>query len=254
MVVLMASIMKPVPNSNKTWNQEDYSRIKKCKPNILQSSNHHKSSGYYASFGNKGSFDKVVSSSVGQYVSKKSTSFDKQININKEATLYEQYTADEISRSVKDIKTFLPNIKSIISPVLDTCFELQSAIKDINIKEGYASNDGCWQSSLCVDAVTGEFHNEQDCTYTLISVPKQETIESNKKCNKYHFLFKLTENRRLNIALHPGVSFIFSGALLTHRQHSVENNTMKNEQFFNVASYGNKRLFNHIKKSFNNNK
>ena len=80
MVVLMASIMKPISKLNKTWKLEDYSRIKKCKPNILTSSNHHESSGFYASFGNKGSFDKIVSSYVGQYVSKKSQSFDKTID------------------------------------------------------------------------------------------------------------------------------------------------------------------------------
>lgn len=253
-VVLMACTVKAIPKSNRNWNLEDYSRLKKCKPNILTSSNHHNSSGFYASFGNKGSFEKIVTSSVGQYTSKKSTSYEKQLIINKEATLYERYTADEISRSINDLKSFIPNVKSIISPVIDTCFHLQASIKDINIKEVYASNDGCWQSSLCVDAITNDFHNEQDCTYTLISVPRQETIVSNKNGNKYHFLFQLTENKRLNIPLHQGVSFIFSGVFLTHRQHRVQDNSVLHDNFFNVASYGNKRLFNHIKKSFNNNK
>jgi hypothetical protein len=253
-VVLMASLLKQVSTSNKCWNIQDFSRIKKCKPNIIKTSNHHNSSGYYASFGNKGSFDKATSSSVGQYVTKKSASIKSQCIIIQEAATYEQYVANEISRAINDLNSFIPKIKSIISPVIDTCFELQSSIKDINIKKGYASNDGCWQSSLCVDAVTGQFHNEQDCTYTLISVPRQDTIESNKNSNKYHFLFELTKKKRLNIPLFPGVSFIFSGLFLTHRQHIVQGTIGNQDKFFNVASYGNKRLFNHIKKSFNNNK
>ena len=86
-IVLLASTLKPMSRSNKCWNLQDYSRLKKCKPNILKSLNHHKSSGYYASFGNKGSFDKVFDSSVGQYVLKKNPSLLKQLNINKEENL-----------------------------------------------------------------------------------------------------------------------------------------------------------------------
>ena len=255
-LVLLASTWKPIMKSTKCWNVEDLKRIKKCKPNILNSNNHHKSSGYYASFGNKGSFEKTndVDSSVGQYVTKKNTSLAKQIIINNDATLYEKLTADEISRCVNDFKTFIPNIKSIIAPVLDVSYDLQSLGKDLNIKEGYASKDGCWQTSLCADAITGEYHNEQDCTYTLITIPQQEGIDLNKTSDVYNFLFHLTGRKYMNIPLYPGISLLFSGAFLTHRQHRIENKPLKNQPFFNIASYGNKRLFNHIKKSFNKTK
>ena len=255
-VVLMMTTWKPVSKTNKKWNEDDFNRIKKCKPNILKSSNHHKSAGFYASFGNKGSFDRIpdVNSSVGQYVSKKNQSLPKQLLINQEATYYEKYTANEISRSVHDFQLFIPNIKTIIAPVLDTSFEMQSLVKDINLKEGYASKDGCWQTSLCVNATTEEFHNEDDCTYTLITIPRQINIEDNKTCNRYHFLFNLTGKKNLNLPLYPGVSFLFSGAFLTHRQHCNDDVSSKNDVFFNIASYGNKRLFNHIKKTYNKNK
>ena len=255
-VVLMITTWKPTSKSNKSWTVEDYTRLKRCKPNILKSSNHHQSSGFYASFGNKGSFDKIVDvdSSVGQYVTRKNKALAKQIDINQDATLYEKCTADEISRAVVDFKLFIPNIKSIIAPVIDTSFEIQSSVKNINIKEGYASKDGCWQTSLCVNATTDEFHNEDDCTYTLITIPRQKSIEDNKTCNNYHFLFHLTGKKNLNIPLYPGVSFLFSGAFLTHRQHRIEHVLSSNDIYFNIASYGNKRLFNHIKKSFNKTK
>jgi len=255
-VVLMMTTWKPISNHEKSWSMDDFKRVKKCKPNILKSSNHHKSSGFYASFGNKGSFDKNpdVNSSVGQYVTKKNECLAKQIQINKEATYYEKSAAQEISRSIKDFKLFLPKVNSIISPVIDASFDLQCSGNDINIKEGYASKDGCWQMSLCVDAKTDEFHNESDCTYTLISIPRQSYLTNNSTCNRYHFLFQLTGRKNLNVPLYPGTSVLFSGMYLTHRQHHIADTSSSTNVFFNVASYGNKRLFNHIKKSFNKNK
>jgi hypothetical protein len=111
-LVLLASTWKPISNTTKEWNHEDFKRIKACKPNILTSVNHHMSSGFYASFGNKVSFDKIpnVESSVGQCITKKNKLLLKQLHINKEAMVYEKYAADDISRSVKDLKTFIPNI------------------------------------------------------------------------------------------------------------------------------------------------
>jgi len=76
----------------------------------------------------------------------------------------------------------------------------------------------------------------------------------NKTCDNYQFLFHLTAKKYMSIPLYPGVSFIFSGTFLTHRQHRLEKTELNKEKFFNIASYGNKRLFNHIKKSYNNNK
>ena len=87
-VVLLACIFKESTKDNKVWIGDDFSRVKKCKPNILQSSSHHGSTGYYASFGNKGSFDKAVSTLIGQYTCKKKDSVSKQVVVNKEATLY----------------------------------------------------------------------------------------------------------------------------------------------------------------------
>ena len=103
-----------------------------------------------------------------------------------------------------------------------------------------------------MEASTGEFHTEKDCTYTLISIPTQNTITKKSAGNNYHFLFCLSNKIQLNIPLYPGISFIFSAAFLTHRQHINEyDKSNENERFFNVASYGNKRLYHHIKKSFN---
>ena len=47
-----------------------------------------------------------------------------------------------------------------------------------------------------------------------------------------------------------GVSFIFSGKFLTHRQVMNENQ-VSNETFINFASYGNEKLYNHVKATIN---
>ena len=251
-VVLMIMVFKPINKETKKWNNDDCKRIKKCKPNIIHSSNHHESSGYYASFGNKGSFDKVVTSSVGQYTTKKKTTVAKQIPLNIDATYYERSISEEINRSVNDLSTLIPTIRSVISPVLETCYDLQTDAIKLNMKEVLSSKDGCWQSSLCVNAITKQFHTEKDCTYTLISIPSQESNCEDKNANRYDFIFKINDRKHLSIKLTPGTSFIFSGLYLTHRQNMSIGKLIDPEcNFFNIASYGNKRLFTHIRKTIN---
>ena len=251
-VVLLTTVFKKINSSEKVWSIDDFNMIKKSKPNILKSNTHFNSNGFYASFGNKGSFEKNEQSSVGQYTNKRSSSSSKQFLIDVVANEYERFVADDISRCTNDLSSILPKIKTIISPIISTAYELQSSIRNINIKEGYASHSGCWQTSICMDATTGQFHTEKDCTYTLISIPNQNTITKQSAAINYHFLFSLSNKIQLNIPLYPGISFIFSAAFLTHRQHINEyDKSNENERFFNVASYGNKRLYHHIKKSFN---
>lgn len=251
-LILLCAVNNKSFKTEKIWSVDDMKNVMKSKPNILNANNsHHDSKGFYASFGNKGSFNKSTYSSVGQYCNKKSASKEKQLQINDIADRYEKYAADEIARSTKCLSAILPKINKIISPIVSTAFELQSLKQDINIKERYASNSGCWQSSICVDATTGIFHTEHDCTYTLITIPNQTTMTSKKTGDNYHFLFSLMDKKVLNVPLHFGISFIFSAAFLTHRQNRNEYMLSNDEVFFNMASYGNKRLYNHIKKSFN---
>ena len=253
-VLLLACTYCPISKQSKTWKAEDFSKVKQCKPNILQNSNHHQSNGYYASFGNKGSYEKISSSSVGQYTTKRVSKLCNQQVLNKNANLYESLCANEISRAVSALKIFVPNIKYIIAPVLETSYELQLEEKELNIKETPSIADGCWQSSICVNAETKQMHTEHDCTYTLISIPKQVIPKDTKCFPKYDFLFKLTNNQSINISLKPGISFMFSGLFLTHRQNKSKVTQHDKMPFFNMASYGNKRLFHHIRKTYNRNK
>ena len=55
---------------------------------------------------------------------------------------------------------------------------------DLNFKKQQMGNNGLWQSSICVNAVTKLFHIEKDITYTLITVPKQKKVKSGCKKNR----------------------------------------------------------------------
>ena len=243
-VVLFISIYNPIKSHRRLWIDDDKRRLEKCKPNITVSFSHYGSSGYVASFGNKGSFDKAVVSSVGQYSTKKSKNQVKQLFIEEESQEYENLIAIHIAFSVKDLSVVIPNIRTILNPIVKTAFEIQQKDKELNIKEGKATVDGCWHTSICINAETKCFHTEEDCSYTLITVPQQNVVN-----DRYDFIFQLKGNKHINLHMLPGTSFIFSGMYLTHRQNRLidTNSNEDNEHFFNIASYGNKRLFSHIR-------
>ena len=52
----------------------------------------------------------------------------------------------------------------------------------------WCSTEGLWQASVGVNASTSELHCENDCTYTLISVPRQQTVQH--KYPEYNFIFE----------------------------------------------------------------
>ena len=104
---------------------------------------------------------------------------------------------------------------------------------------------------MCVNDVTAKFHVENDCTNTVIVVPKQPIIENNN--TEYKFVFQIQQYMNLSFKLKYGLSFMFIGKYLTHRQQCSKPSVANKDLFFNIASYRNKHLFNHLKQSFNRN-
>ena len=135
-------------------------------------------------------------------------------------------------------------------------FEKQQEDGNINFKMSTTSQHGLWQSELCCNAITKDFHTEKDITYTLISVPYQQHDNPKKKKPRDSiFLFKINKTKTIGFKLFQKCSFIFNGTMLTHRQFSedgYENEEYRNgvSNFYNVACYGNQRLYNHLRKSF----
>ena len=62
------------------------------------------------------------------------------------------------------------------------------------------SECGMWQSSVCINAQTTQLLIENDCTYTVITVPKQNIkLESS---DDYKFLFELKKVTTVGLKCH----------------------------------------------------
>ena len=62
-------------------------------------------------------------------------------------------------------------IQPLICSMINVILNLQKPLGDINFKGVENKSSGLWQSQVCINAQTGIFHTENNCTYTLISVP-----------------------------------------------------------------------------------
>ena len=99
-----------------------------------------------------------------------------------------------------------------------------------------------WSHFINVDAQTHSPHTERDCTYTLLGVPRQEDVHKKKYCFEIHLNTTVT----LAFDMTEGVSILFSGYLLTHRQQRLAG-----DNFFSNAAYANGQLFSNAKQSLN---
>ena len=224
------------------WGRDHYNCVTGCKNNIMMLSNkHHESTGHYFSWGNKGNYGMKGNSSVGQYACKNG------VNSELNSKFIVHMMNSELQDAISNFKSILPILPSVVAPVIRVAHELQSTVGDINITKPLGANVGIWQSSLSVNAVTKGLHTEDDVTYSTISVPLQKIKSAERK---YHFIFQLNRKCIVSLPLIEGTTLLFSGKLLTHRQSCNVFEAMDDELFFNFASYGNKKLFNHIRKSF----
>ena len=92
-----------------------------------------------------------------------------------------------------------------------------------------------------------KYHTEPDYSYTVIRVPQQNAMTGLYPS----FLFKINDTITLSLEMKQKTSFIFSGTFLTQRQSIIRSNKVKPGQglFFNISTYGNQRLLNHVIKS-----
>ena len=103
---------------------------------------------------------------------------------------------------------------------------------------------GCWSSSICVNAETKVLHNEKDATYTIICCHRQLHVRT-----RYEFNICFNSQHNISLFMNPGISFMFSGYFLKHKQYKCDQRV--NEIFYNFSSYGNQRLLNHLCQTIN---
>ena len=233
-------------NTYFSWGKSEAKLLKKSKHNVMKGhSSHFGSTGDYYSFGNRANYGMINNSSVTQYVSKKYTSGKKTLVAKKDAEHIERMGSRDIDCGIKNLCTVIPNLIDYISPTLNVAYNLQKDIGDFNLKKMEHSETGLWQAAVCVSCQTSHLHTENDCTYTVITTPRQETC--GRKRPEYNFIFELKKGETIGLELETGISFIYSAKYLNHRQSYNENSGNASEVFINLASYGNERLYNHLK-------
>ena len=237
--------------SGVSWGQDHCNIVKASKRSVITSKiTHNNSTGLYYSYGNKGNFGLINDSSVSQYTYKKYKSEWRNEMSHSSNNFMQQLSAEDLLNGLLDMSVVLPAVGKVVSPIIDAAFEMQKVKGNIELSQVPGSSEGLWQTSICINAETHEFHTEEDCTYTVIKVPKHEKQQKKNCDKKYNFIFQLDRKHNIGLPMTDGVAFLFSGSVLTHRQSSTTLPQCKDGLFFNIASYGNKKLFTHIKKSF----
>ena len=70
------------------------------------------------------------------------------------------------------------------------CFWAPELQGTVNLSKVSASKAGLLQTSDAVNSQTKQFHTENDSTYTIVNVPKQEKANKGKSTCEYKFDFK----------------------------------------------------------------
>ena len=99
----------------------------------------------------------------------------------------------------------------------------------------------------CINAETHSVHTENDCSYTVITVPKQSKCVLKSQTN-FHFNFNPEQSIYLEMNL--PITFMRSGKILPHQQLCNTKVRDPNDMFINFATYTNKNIFNHVRKLF----
>lgn len=248
-VVIMMCCLKPITKDMK-WNDLIRKKIITCKPNILVVYDHHGSSGECYAFGNKPHYGMVEKSSISTYVNKRSKVARRTLRIECDADEIEEMCASQIAMALDNISKVIPEIQSLMSPVIDSAIDMQGKNESTVISNVKTTVLGFWNYMLYFNGTTSKLHRENDCAYTLVTVPKQIGAVTNKHMNKPMFMFKFNDTNTLMIPLTSGVSFVYNGQCVNHRQSCVRNDKNTINKFYNISSYANGKLFNHIRKTF----
>ena len=187
---------------------------------------------------------------MAQYSCKTFKSNKKRVKAIVNEVVTEEIIAHELVAGRIGMCRINPSIKQLIAPILNVAADLQGIRDDVNLKKISVTTYGLWQSSISVNAQTQEFHAEEYCTYTFITVPKKSKHHNGNKVREYNFMFKLNDEDNVSIKLRYVITFLFTGRLLTHRQTCNILYGYNNDLFFNFASYGSKILFSYIRQSF----
>ena len=112
------------------------------------------------------------------------------------------------------------------------------------------SSSGCWNAFPYLNGRTENIYSEKDCAYTLITVLSQVVANNIPLCNKPVFLFKVGSKEKIMLPLVNNISFVYNGNFIMHQQALTPIEQSDSPKFFNISSYGNAKIFNHSRRTF----
>ena len=230
----------------REWNEDDYNLLRLVKNSIVGNKNtpHFGAAGKYYSFGTNALYKiDENKSSIGIYGNNKSQYEEKNKQIQIQSKWVEEKLKTSLESAVDSQSNLFLHCSNFLSPVMDVAEKMQEEHGDINLNFDKFGDIGLYAAQVCVNATTRDYHTEFDQGPTLIYVPAQKKTVR----NQYKFSFRINEKLEIQLKMIEHLSFIFSAALLTHRQECDGN---EDHIFFNLASFCNKKLFSHMKKSF----
>ena len=180
-------------------------------------------------------------SSVGVYKNKKGKNEEHNNKIEEVSRMLEDKLQATLQNAVECHSRLFLHCSNYLSPVMDVAYQMQDGHGDINLTSGKMSEIGQYSAQVCINATTRDYHTEFDQGPTLIYVPNQTFDDQ----NKYNFCFRINNKRVIKLKMIPNLSFVFSAAMLNHRQECEETG---NNLFINLASFCNKKLFCHMKR------
>ena len=144
-VILMMAVLRDTKNETY-WNDDIHEMALRCKPNSLSSYSHHDTTGFVYSFGNRPNYGNNEGSSVSIYVNKKSKVEAKNNLIHQEARYLEYLSAQSLDHGIQKIAKIFPDIKLLISPIINAAFDRQYDNGVELLQPCDASENGCWNS------------------------------------------------------------------------------------------------------------
>ena len=232
------------------WSNEVYQVAKRCKPDSLKCFSHHGTKGFNYSFGNKPLYGMLNGSSVGTYQNKNSKSNKRQLVIDRDASWLQSMCANTIRHGIFSLTSLLPDVKHFLCPIINAAYTKQVNNECQLLRPMYNEDDQFWNAFLFVDGRTENYHVENDCSYTLITVPKQLVKTDISLDERAYFIFKIEQDRDLYLPLTPHLTFMYNASFLTHRQSYVPFQDKDEPRFYNISTYSNEKIFNHLRKSF----
>ena len=86
---------------------------------------------------------------------------------------------DEIKDAINSLRKLIPAVKYMVSPVLDTTYELQKIVGNANLIKDDTVSSGFWNTCLFDSNRTGDLHTENTMHIRLLQYPSKIIIQLN---------------------------------------------------------------------------